>query len=200
METQEQNLITFTPTPTSSNQDRSPRGDNIVEAGLLTATGDEGSQPQQTPQPQCTPRTRESQDITDQSQSEVSNIPQESTDEPPGEMQQATPPRTVDDINTDEQAPIPYDSSYLRLPIPQGGAKEKICWRCGEPGHSKRICNRQVSCTFCQAYSHATKACKKYASFVKNSQGTSSRKTNPVQNYSQGNQQWNNQAQPQYRK
>ena len=39
----------------------------------------------------------------------------------------------------------------------------------------------RFSCIFCQVYSHATWACKKYASFVRNSQGTSSKRTTPIQ-------------------
>ena len=67
------------------------------------------------------------------------------------------------------------------LPLPQENTVACKCWRCGEEGHSKKRCNRQVSCTYCQVYSHATRACKKYASFVRNSQGMSSKRTTPVQ-------------------
>ena len=76
---------------------------------------------------------------------------------------------------------LEQQESYLRLPIPQESTTLRKCWRCGEEGHSKKGCNRQVSCTFCQVYSHVTKACKKYASFVRNSQGTSSKRTTPIQ-------------------
>ena len=76
---------------------------------------------------------------------------------------------------------LEQQESYLRLPIPQENTTVRKCWRCGEEGHSKKGCNRQVSCTFCQVYSHATRACKKYASFVQNSQGTSSKRTTPIQ-------------------
>ena len=195
---QEQNLITFTPTPTSSSRDRSPNEAevDVVEPRQPSATGDEESLTQQTPQPQRTPRTQDRQDAVGQAQIEVNNIAQEGTDEIPREIQQLAPPDPTGDSNVNEQTQNQHDSSYLRLPVPQGGAKERICWRCGELGHSKRACNRQVSCTFCQAYSHATKACKKYASFVRNSQGTSNKKTTPVQNYPQGNQHWINQAYP----
>ena len=61
---------------------------------------------------------------------------------------------------------LEQQESYLHLPIPQENTAIWKCWRCGEEGHSKKGCNRQVSCTFCQVYSHATRACKKYASFV----------------------------------
>ena len=76
---------------------------------------------------------------------------------------------------------LEQQESYLCLLIPQESTTLRKCWRCGEEGHSKKGCNRQVSCTFCQVYSHATKACKKYASFVRNSQGTSSKRTTPIQ-------------------
>ena len=75
-----------------------------------------------------------------------------------------------------------HDSSYLRLPIPQGGMRGRICWWCGDTGHIRNTCNQQVLCTFCQVYSHATKACKKYVSFVRNNQGTSSKRMTPIQN------------------
>ena len=76
---------------------------------------------------------------------------------------------------------LEQQESYLCLPIPQENTAVRKCWRCGEEGHSKKGCNRQVSCTFCQVYSHATKACKKYTSFMRNSQGTSSKRTTPIQ-------------------
>ena len=184
---QEQNLITFMPTPTSSNQDRIPSEVDIVGPGQPSVTGGEGNLPQQTPQPQRTTRVQDRQDTTGQAQIEVNNISQGDINKVPRGIQQPVPPKPTGNVDTGEQVQEQHDSSYLRLPIPQGGAKEKICWRCGELGHSKRICNHQVSCTFCQAYSHATKACKKYASFVRNSQGTLSKKTTPVQSYPQGN-------------
>ena len=74
---QEQNLITFTPTPTSSNQDRSPREVNAVEPRQPSVTEDKGNQPQQTPQPKRTPRVQDRQDTTGQSQPEVNNIHKE---------------------------------------------------------------------------------------------------------------------------
>ena len=64
---------------------------------------------------------------------------------------------------------LEQQESYLRLPIPQESTVVRKCWSCGEEGHSKKECNRQVACIFCQVYSHATRACKKYASFVRNS-------------------------------
>ena len=166
------------------------------ETGIPSATGNVDNPPQQTPQPQRTLKDRGRQDTADQSQPDMLNIPHEGANKIPIETQQEVP--AVTGANIDEQGPNQHDSSYLRLPILQGGAKERMCWRCGETGHSKRSCNRQVSCTFCQAYSHATKACKKYASFVRNSQGMSSKRTTPVQNHHQGKQQWNNQSQPHF--
>ena len=76
---------------------------------------------------------------------------------------------------------LEQQESYLCLPIPQENTAVRKCWRCGEEGHSKKGCSRQVSCIYCQVYSHATRACKKYASFVRNSQGTSSKRTTPIQ-------------------
>ena len=175
-QSQERNLITFTPTPPNS-----VRGETPVEESNIQAPNVRGQQ-RESPLPQRvnTGRRPNGDDIPpEQILTAGQEVPR---------INQTPEERTVEAVNN-QQVPNsneimlgqPEQESYLRLPIPQENTVARKCWRCGEEGHSKKRCNRQVSCTYCQVYSHATRACKKYASFVRNSQGTSSKRTTPVQ-------------------
>ena len=77
------------------------------------------------------------------------------------------------------------DTSYIQIPrtLEYTKGKTKLCWRCGEAGHSKRVCKNYVYCEICQNYSHATQACFRYENFVRNNPVASSHVTSPVNNY-----------------
>ena len=173
-QSQERNLITFTPTPPNSVREEGAVSEDRVQELSM------GGQQTETPLPQRVNTRKKSNHDTNPSEPII----------PTGQEV----PRTDQVVElTTERAPtnqpvtevneyfLEQQESYLRLPIPQENTTVQKCWRCGEEGHSKKGCNRQVSCTFCQVYSHTTRACKKYASFMQNSQGTSSKRTTPIQ-------------------
>ena len=177
-QSQERNLITFTPTPPNS-----VRGGTPVEqegAPGSNIGGEPTPFPATTPMPQRVntgQRPRNNVNPPEPVTTTDQVAPREDTNT---EVTTTGPPNNQP-LTREDEFMLGQQESYLRLPIPQDNTTIRKCWRCGEEGHSKKGCNRQVSCTFCQVYSHATKACKKYASFVRNSQGTSSKRTTPVQ-------------------
>ena len=171
---QDRNLITFTPTPPESASREIP---TAQERGTEpNAGGQQVGMPM--PQRQST-RNRDSSTTDPPEQPPLTG--QEILR--PTQTSEHAAARTVTNppVTEENEFPLEQQESYLRLPVPQENSITRKCWRCGEEGHSKKGCNKQVSCTFCQVYSHATRACKKYASFVRNSQGTSSKRTTPIQ-------------------
>ena len=50
----------------------------------------------------------------------------------------------------------------------------RLCYRCGEEGHIRKYCNRNV-------HTHHTSVCRSYANFVRAHPMASSRRTSPVQ-------------------
>ena len=172
-QSQERNLITFTPSPPNSVREERTANENRIQR-----PNGEGQQ-REAPMPQREQVRKQSSSNTGSTRTTIPtghdppNI-EEGNGLNAGEAQTSQPTTEVNDL-------LPEQESYLRLPIPREGMAVRKCWRCGEEGHSKKECNRQVACIFCQVYSHATRACKKYASFVRNSQGTSSKRTTPTQ-------------------
>ena len=71
--------------------------------------------------------------------------------------------------------------SYLQLPTRNIQEDNRLCTRCGEMGHWKRFCKVTAWCKFCTRDMHSTKACRKYANFVKDNPIASSRRPTPVQ-------------------
>ena len=74
------------------------------------------------------------------------------------------------------------NTSYLQFPqqsrITTGD--DRTCNRCGMQGHIRRQCQLQVAyCTFCNATSHTTGACRARAAFVRDNPVSSSRRTSP---------------------
>ena len=172
-QSQERNLITFTPSPPNSVRE----GGAVSEDRVREPNS--GGQQEEMPMPQrenvrkhsnhntgsTGPVIPAGQEAPNTEQGNGSNAERAPTSQPVAE---------VNDYLLEQQEP------YLCLPIPRESTAVRKCWRCGEEGHSKKECNRQVACIFCQVYSHAMWACKKYASFVRNSQGTSSKRTTPI--------------------
>ena len=74
------------------------------------------------------------------------------------------------------------NTSYLQFPQ-QGRidtGDDRTCNRCGMQGHIRRQCQLQVAyCTFCNATSHTTGACRARAAFVRDNLVSSSRRTSP---------------------
>ena len=74
------------------------------------------------------------------------------------------------------------NTSYLQFPQ-QGRTNtgdDRTCNRCGMQGHIRRQCQLQVAyCTFCNATSHTTGACRARAAFVRDNPVSSSRRTSP---------------------
>ena len=173
-QSQERNLITFTPSPPNSVREGGAVGEERVQE--LNREG----QQTETPMPQRVntgKRSNQDTNPTGPTTSARQEVP--STDQAIElNTERAPNNQPVTEVN---EFVLEQQESYLRLPIPQENTAIQKCWRCGDEGHSKKGCNRQVSCIFCQVYSHVTWACKKYASFVRNSQGTSSRRTTPIQ-------------------
>ena len=74
------------------------------------------------------------------------------------------------------------NTSYMQFPqqnrITTGD--ERTCNRCGMQGHIRRQCQLQVAyCTFCNATSHTTGACRARAAFLRDNPVSSSRRTSP---------------------
>ena len=171
---QERNLITFTPSPANS-----VRQEGAVCEDRVQELNREG-QPNATPMPQRVNTGKRSSHDTNPTGTTTSAKQEVPKTDQGMELNTERAPngQAVTEVN---EFLLEQQDSYLCLPIPQEHTAVRKCWRCGEEGHSKKECNRQVSCTFCQVYSHATQACKKYASFVRNSQGMSSKRTTPIQ-------------------
>ena len=187
--TQQQNLITFTPTPT---RDQSETGIPItLNEETKARQGVIQPIPQQDPLPQRVPGRREVQ-------LEVAHTPhteEEGEHEVNQTVNQTQPevshiPHTEEEIQreahlTQTEQSQQQDTSYMQFPrtweYTQG--KNRLCWRCGEAGHNKGVCKNHVYCKICQNYSHATQACFRYENFVRNNPVASSRVTSPVNNY-----------------
>ena len=140
-QSQERNLITFTPTPPDL-----VRGD--VPAEQERATGSSvGGQPVETPKPQrINPRNGANNNINppDPITSMRQEVPR--TDQA---IEPATAGAPNNQLVTDgNEFALEQQESYLRLPVPQESTAVRKCWRCGEEGHSKKGCNQQVSCIF----------------------------------------------------
>ena len=74
------------------------------------------------------------------------------------------------------------NTSYLHFPQQNRNitGDDRICNRCGMQGHIRRQCQLQVAyCTFCNATSHTTGACRARAAFVRDNLVSSSRRTSP---------------------
>ena len=96
---------------------------------------------------------------------------------------------SYDRLNTRERIPEWPDrprtlnnTSYMQFPqqnrITTGD--DRTCNRCGMQGHIRRQCQLQVAyCTFCNATSHTTGACRARAAFLRDNPVSSSRHTSP---------------------
>ena len=74
------------------------------------------------------------------------------------------------------------NTSYLQFPQQRrfNTGEDRTCNRCGMQGHIRRQCQLQVAyCTFCNATSHTTGACRARAAFVRDNPVSSSRHTSP---------------------
>ena len=74
------------------------------------------------------------------------------------------------------------NTSYMQFPQQNRIATgdDRICNRCGMQGHIRRQCQLQVAyCTFCNATSHTTGACRARAAFLRDNPVSSSRRTSP---------------------
>ena len=157
-QSQERNLITFTPTPPNS-----VRGEGTVEEDRAQGSN-MGRQQTEAPMPQRVNTGKRSNGDTNPPEPIIT------TGQEALRTNQTLEEGTVGASNN-QQVPggdefmLEQQESCLRLPIPQENTAVQKCWRCGEEGHSKKRCNRQVSCTFCQVYSHTTRACKKVCQF-----------------------------------
>ena len=194
--TRQQNLITFTPTPTRNNH-----GAGIPEVADIGAeTRFEATQPmpQQNPMPQRVPKQREGQEAPNQAQPGAPNMPhmaEEREQEVNQTINQSQPEVShIPHIEEEAQREVhltqgerdqEQDTSYMQVPrtLEHPKGKPRLCWRCGEAGHSKRVCKAYVYCEICQNYSHATQACFRYENFVRNNPIASSCVTSPVNNY-----------------
>ena len=148
-QSQERNLITFTPTPPNSAREEGAVGEDRVQE-LST-----GGQRAETPMPQRVNTRRKSNHDTNPPEPIISPGQEVPRTDQGIELatERASNGQPVNEVN---KFLLEQQESYLRLPIPQENTTVRKCWRCGEEGHSKKGCNRQVSCTFCQVYSHTT--------------------------------------------
>ena len=74
------------------------------------------------------------------------------------------------------------NTSYMQFPQQNRivAGDDRICNRCGMQGHIRRQCQLQVAyCTFCNATSHTTGACRARAAFLRDNPVSSSRRTSP---------------------
>ena len=71
--------------------------------------------------------------------------------------------------------------SYLQLPTRKSADDNRLCSKCGDPGHWKQYCQATMWCRFCTSETHATRACRRYANFVRDNLIASSRRTTPKQ-------------------
>ena len=173
-QSQERNLITFTPTSPNSVRGEGAVGEDRVQKLNM------GGQQTETPRPQRANTGKRSNRDNNPPEPITSTGQEVPRTDQVIELTTARAPNSQP-VTDGNDFMLEQQESYLRLPIPQENTTVRKCWRCGEEGHSKKGCNQQVSCTFCQVYSHVTQACKKYASFVRNSQGMSSKRTTPIQ-------------------
>ena len=68
--------------------------------------------------------------------------------------------------------------SYLQLPTGRT-TDQKVCSKCGKPGHWKKYCQSTTWCRLCTSGTHSTRACRRYTNFVKDNPIVSSRRTTP---------------------
>ena len=92
------------------------------------------------------------------------------------EISHISPVDQINILNTEEPS-----VSYLQLPIRKMTVENRLCSKCGKPGHWKHYCKAATWCRFCMSETHATQACRRYANFVWDNQIASSRRTTPVQ-------------------
>ena len=194
--TSQENLITFTPTPTRGNPGvGTPTGTDVRPE---TEQGSVQQIPQQNPMPQRAPRQKEQNETINQVQPEDSHIPhlEEEAQREVNQTINQTQPEVSHISHMEEEVQREVrqdqgeqnrdqDTSYIQIPhtLEYTKGKLRLCWRCGEAGHSKRACKNYVYCEICQNYSHATQACFRYENFVRNNPVASSRVTSPVNNY-----------------
>ena len=89
------------------------------------------------------------------------------------EISHISPVEQVNGFNIEEPS-----VSYLQLPMGKT-ADQRVCSKCGNPGHWRKYCQSTTWCRFCTSGTHATRACKRYSNFVKDNPIASSRRTTP---------------------
>ena len=135
------NLITFTPTPRQNE----------------AAQGVTGRQSE--PKKQRSPRWRKTRSEWQLNQRQFNENRSQ-------EISHISPQEPVDAFNIEEPS-----MSYLQLPSKRVQQEEtRLCSRSGETGHWKCYCQASTWCKFCSTGTHSTKACRRYANFVKDNQ------------------------------
>ena len=142
--TSQENLITFTPTPTRDNLGVGTP--TTTGVGVETRQGPAQPIPQQNPMPQRTPRQREQNETINQVQTEVSHIPhmEEEVQREVNQMINQTQPEVSHIQHTEEEAQREVcldkgrpnqdqDTSYMQIPrtLEYTKGKSRLCWRCG---------------------------------------------------------------------
>ena len=89
------------------------------------------------------------------------------------EISHISPVEQVNDFNMEEPS-----VSYLQLPTGRI-MDQRVCSKCGKPGHWKKYCQTTTWCRFCASGTHSTRACRKYTNFVRDNPIVSSRRTTP---------------------
>ena len=89
------------------------------------------------------------------------------------EISHISPVEQVNGFNIEEPS-----VSYLQLPMGKT-ADQRVCSKCGKPGHWRKYCQSTTWCRFCTSGTHSTRACKKYTNFIKDNPIASSRRTTP---------------------
>ena len=94
----------------------------------------------------------------------------------PQEISHISPVDQANVFNTEEPS-----VSYLQFPTRKVPEDNRLCTKCGEPGHWKHYCQEAMWCRFCMSEIHTTQACRRYANFVQDNPIVSSRRMTPVQ-------------------
>ena len=89
------------------------------------------------------------------------------------EISHISPVEQVNGFNIEEPS-----VSYLQLPMGRS-TDQRVCSKCGKPGHWKKYCQSTTWCRFCTSGTHSTRACRRYTNFVKDNPIASSRRTTP---------------------
>ena len=89
------------------------------------------------------------------------------------EISHISPVEQVNGFNIEEPS-----VSYLQLPMGKT-ADQRVCSKCGKPGHWRKYCQSTTWCRFCTSGTHSTCACKRYTNFIKDNPIASSRRTTP---------------------